>query len=441
MSAGLARESVHPAAQRRGRYLVSAEDVLPGHPDRLCDAMAEAVVQLALSVDPLAFVGVEVALHRRRMFVTGRVMAGGPAGGTSALRLDEADLVALADQVLVGAGYVGRWARSVDVDSDLIVAPLDEEDRAVRGYSADQTISVGYADPHSPGMVPVEAYAARRVRQALADARAAAPDRLGPDGKVLVTVDLGPADLGTADLGTADLGTAPARPRLTALNVAIQHAEGVGYEELVRLVTPSLQAALEDLTAWLDVPERQGPLGRQDRQGWQGWQDDVGWLGPDVLRVNGVGDFSRGGPDGDNGLSGKKLVVDHYGPRVPIGGGAVWGKDPHKADRAGYALARAVAVALAEQAGQAVTVHLGWVPGLREPDRVSAQLADGTRLSEAAVVGLLGRPLPGIAAAARLGCSSPHVGVLGESASGGANPHPHTASLPTPERAGPYSAR
>ena len=95
---------------------------------------------------------------------------------------------------------------------------------------------------------------------------------------------------------------------------------------------------------------------------------------PDRVRLNGVGDFSCGGPLADNGLSGKKLVVDHYGPGVPIGGGALCGKDPHKVDRAGALAARQLAVRLvAGGHARSVTVWLGWLPGRETPDVVAAR--------------------------------------------------------------------
>ena len=143
------------------------------------------------------------------------------------------------------------------------------------------------------------------------------------------------------------------------INIAVQHAPDIGFEDLHRLVWPSVAAALDELSCSVDVPAR---------------------LDGDTLRLNGIGDFSCGGPNGDNGLSGKKLVVDHYGPQVPIGGGALCGKDPHKPDRVGPLRARQLAVRLAAATGQAATVHLGWLPGLEAPDRLHARLADGTAL-------------------------------------------------------------
>jgi S-adenosylmethionine synthetase len=94
--------------------------------------------------------------------------------------------------------------------------------------------------------------------------------------------------------------------------------------------------------------------------------------------LNGMGDFIVGGPEGDNGLSGKKLAVDFYGPEIPIGGGAICGKDPHKVDVAGAFRARELALRLLkERGGNAITVRLGWTPGdaapaFREAERVDS---------------------------------------------------------------------
>jgi hypothetical protein len=104
-----------------------------------------------------------------------------------------------------------------------------------------------------------------------------------------------------------------------------------------------------------------------------------------VLYLNGAGDFSCGGTFGDNGLSGKKLVVDGYGPSVPIGGGALCGKDPHKVDRLGALAARQLAVRLVRDAGAgSARVMLGWLPGAQGPDTVYA-VVDGDHWPEARI--------------------------------------------------------
>jgi len=332
----------------------AAEDVLPGHPDRVCDAVAEGVVTHALAHDPEALVGVEVALHRTALFITGRVAASDAAGDPIAL--GEGELDAIVAAAFADAGYTGGWTHPVRVVSDLDVGGLDDDERGIRCLSDDQGIAVGHADPHGPQLLPIEAWSARRLRVALAAMRAEHPGELGPDGKVLIGLRGGGA-----------------RPALGTINVAIQHVAGVGYPELLAWLAPHLEAAIDELAPWVAAP-------------------GSGMLDADVLRVNGIGDFTCGGPMGDNGLSGKKLVVDHYGPQVPIGGGAICGKDVHKPDRIGALRSRQLAVRLARESGLAATVHTGFLPGLEAPDRLSARLADGRWLDAEGIARLVSVP-------------------------------------------------
>jgi hypothetical protein len=98
----------------------------------------------------------------------------------------------------------------------------------------------------------------------------------------------------------------------------------------------------------------------------------------DKLILNGGGEFAIGGPKGDNGLSGKKLVVDHYGPSVPIGGGALAGKDPHKVDKCGALRARQLAKKLVRRGVDEARVILGWAPGGDTPFLIEASTTQGS---------------------------------------------------------------
>ncbi len=98
---------------------------------------------------------------------------------------------------------------------------------------------------------------------------------------------------------------------------------------------------------------------------------------PDKLILNGAGEFAIGGPEGDNGLSGKKLVIDHYGPGVPIGGGALAGKDPHKVDKCGALRARQLAKKLVRRGVDEARVILGWAPGGDAPFLIEASTTQG----------------------------------------------------------------
>jgi S-adenosylmethionine synthetase len=325
-----------------------AEDILPGHPDRVADAIAEGIVDHAVGLDPDALVGVEVALFRDTVVITGRIAAGrDPKPG-------ELFKESIVYDAVAAAGYHGRWSilpvgaepredgtSQLRILHDLELGPLSDAERGIRRFSDDQNIVVGHAWGYGQnGWLPPAVFVARRLREALIELREKHSDRLGPDGKVLVRLDESGESFGW-----------------DVCNVAIQHAEGVGYDELHALVVPALAAAADGMEKLLQC------IGRN--------------FDPARVRVNGGGDFSCGGTHGDNGLSGKKLVVDGYGPGVPIGGGALCGKDPHKVDRAGALRARQLARRLVNGLhGEEATVRLGFLPGLESPAFLDA-LVDG----------------------------------------------------------------
>lgn len=336
------------------RYVV-AEEILAGHPDRLADAVAESIVDEVSASDPASVVGVEVMIHRRSVRVSGYL-----ATAIDAPILVETDSVVrgLADRALVAAGYTGPDRLTLELSMDLVTETLREEQRDANGVSEDQSIVVGHATPDDRcGNLPVEVVATRAARRALARTVAERPEMFGPDGKVMVGIRRG-SDRDGPDEGELDL-----------LSVSIQHRRGVTLESIQRAVRPALWEALAE------VPGLRVPRSAES-----------------VLVVNGAGEFVNGGPLEDGGLSGKKLAVDHYGPGVPLGGGALCGKDLHKADRVGMLRARQVAVRLARASGEAATVWLGWIPGEAEPRVVNARLAGGREIDASGIADLIDLP-------------------------------------------------
>lgn len=320
--------------------LYPAEFVFPGHPDKLCDAIADALVGEAIHREPRALVGVEVAVHRNRVFVTGRIGCNEAEG---------IDVESIVRDVYRSAGYGDGWypsAEEVVVQSELCLGPLEEGEAEFRELSDDQAICIGYAnDLPQTNYLPVEHWLARKLARRLHRLRVENPElALGPDGKVLVIL------CESGRTWSLDGFSCSLQQQVVADDVALHRAVRLAVEaELADLATklPGLLPAL-----------------------------------PDQLTVNGAGAFEVGGPEGDNGLSGKKLVMDAYGARVPIGGGAWSGKDFFKADRAGGLHARRLAKLVVELGlASEATVTLGWFPGDREarvldiatPDRVTAQ--------------------------------------------------------------------
>jgi S-adenosylmethionine synthetase len=278
--------------------LYCAEIVFPGHPDKLCDALADALVEEAARREKRALCGIEVAVHRASVFVTGRIAC----AGAETIPVEE-----IAKEVYRTAGY-GEWRPSpseIAVHQDLCLGPLNDGEAGFRVFSDDQSIVTGYAvDSPGTNCLPPEHWLAWRLARRLERLRAECPALgLGPDGKVALVYD-------------------SEGSRLVSFSASLQQKIGRSEIELHREVRQTMSRELRDAAA--AVP---------------GLHPDL----PDDFRVNGAGNFDVGGPEGDNGLSGKKLVVDAYGPRVPIGGGALSGKDFFKADRAGAVHARRLA--------------------------------------------------------------------------------------------------
>jgi len=316
--------------------MYAAEYVFPGHPDKLCDAIADALVQAAGHLEKRALVGVEVAVHRSRVLLTGRIGCNDASG---------IDTDALVRQVYCSAGYGSEWGprpEDLKIGAELCLGPLEEGESAFRELADDQSICTGYAvDIPQTNFLPVEHWLANRLGQKLQDLRRVQPDlRLGPDGKVCCVVC-----------------ERDGRFFLAQFSCSLQQKARADDIALHRAVRVTLEQALVELA--VELPSLDATV-------------------PATIHVNGAGAFDRGGPEGDNGLSGKKLVVDAYGPRVAIGGGALSGKDFFKADRAGALHARrlAKAVVMTGAASDAL-VHLVWVPGEPAARILSIKSGDG----------------------------------------------------------------
>ena len=300
----------------------TAEYVFPGHPDKLCDAIADSLVQEVGRREQRGLCGVEVAVHRDHVYVTGQVAAEG-AG--------EIDVEGIVRGVYSSAGYDETWAPSRDdlvVETNLCHRPLETGEEDFRGMADDQTISTGYAvDLPGTNYLPPEHWLAWTLARRLVLLRLDFPELdLGPDGKLIVI------------LGEDNDGL-----WLDRLSLSVQQSIRGDDILLQRVVVDEVEKELELCAE--RIP---------------GFQTRF----PRMVNVNGAGNFAIGGPEGDNGLSGKKLVVDAYGPRVPIGGGAWSGKDFSKADRAGAVIARRIAraVVLSGTAAEGV-VTLAFFPG------------------------------------------------------------------------------
>jgi S-adenosylmethionine synthetase len=317
-----------------------AEYVSPGHPDRLADAIAEGIVTAALQQKRDALVGVEVAVHRGCVFVDGRIAAG-PG---------RVDVERIVREVYTCAGYGGLWIPDpgqLKITTDLCEEELPAQESDIRPFSDDQNIVIGYAcGDRRTNYLPLAHWVAgelgRRLFAILRGDRVLAAT-FGPDFKILASLEIAPRS---------------GQSTWRNLVLSVLHRPGLSSEEQYRLLLPILGKILANLEAG-------------------GLAGISSTFASEKVILNGAGEFATGGPEGDNGLSGKKLVIDHYGPSVPIGGGAISGKDPHKVDKCGALRARQLAKRLVRAGVDEARVTLGWAPGGDRPFLVEAATVRG----------------------------------------------------------------
>ena len=307
----------------------TAESVTEGHPDKLCDLIADSVLDECLSHDALSRVACEVLATRGQIIVAGEITS-----------LFEPRIPAIARSVLQKAGYdPARYAIQclVHKQSPDITAGVDcslerrrnpsEDQPALQLGAGDQGVMVGYACSEPPQRMPLPVMLAHRLTRALAAARKTGMIRgLRPDGKAQVTVEYG-------EDGTP--------LRLDAVVLSAQHSPNKPVDELCweltdKVLAPALQALPPD----------------EDTK----------------ILLNPSGRFVLGGPEADTGLTGRKLMVDSYGVFAPHGGGAFSGKDPTKVDRSGAYMARYIAKNLvAAGLCEKCQVTLAYAIGKAEP--------------------------------------------------------------------------
>lgn len=283
----------------------TAESVSPGHPDKLCDQISDAILDAYLSEDPDARVAVEVCGGHGQIFIVGEV--------TSRVAFFDATLAKIAQD---RAGSDHKVTVNIVRQSPEIAQGVDI------GGAGDQGIMIGYACDETPELLPLEVVLARRLNQHI---YAQHPF----DGKTQITL-LRPNSY--QDIPNS-------KPTLVSSIVA--SFQNVAQDELQRLVQEFISQYQLQPTPGHSTIE---------------------------LHLNPAGDWHQGGFEADTGLTGRKLIVDNYGPRIPIGGGAFSGKDPSKVDRSAAYMARRVAVDyLRARQAHEVFVRLAYAIGHADP--------------------------------------------------------------------------
>ena len=309
---------------RLGSYLFTSESVSEGHPDKVCDRVSDSIVDLYLSHDPQSRIAVETLATTNRIVLAGEVR--GPAEVTPEV-IEEVARQAVRD---IGYEQDGFHWQNMEVQNYIheqsvdIAQGVDAAGNKDEG-AGDQGIMFGYACKETEGFMPAPIYLSHNILRSLADVRHSGEEPgLGPDAKSQVTLEY-----------------VDGQPvRATSIVVSTQHAEGVSPEEIREIVRRHVIK---------EIPE--------------------GWMCPEEeFYVNPTGRFVIGGPDGDAGVTGRKIIVDTYGGAAPHGGGAFSGKDPTKVDRsaayaARYLAKNVVGAGLAERC----TIQVSYAIGVSKP--------------------------------------------------------------------------
>ncbi len=309
----------------RKEYLFTSESVSEGHPDKICDRISDAIVDAYLTLDPYARCAVET------MATTNKVILSGEVRGPASINANVMEQTAR--RVIKEIGYEQdgfHWEKAsidcyVHEQSADIAQGVDEAEGKDEG-AGDQGIMFGYATNETPELMPAPILYAHRILRLIAEARHEGTEtHLGPDAKSQLTVRY--KDGKPVEVTSLVLSTQHYDPSLTSADVRA-------------IVTPYIEAAL---------PE--------------GWLTDK-----TVWHVNPTGKFVIGGPDGDAGLTGRKIIVDTYGGAAPHGGGAFSGKDPTKVDRSAAYAARYLAKnVVAAGYAERCSIQLAYAIGVSEP--------------------------------------------------------------------------
>lgn len=313
----------------RNTYTFTSESVSEGHPDKVCDRISDAVLDAMITVEPEARVAAETFATTNRVIIGGEIGLSDPTKLASMM----GDIDRITRDCIKDIGYEQdkfHW-NTVDVTNLLheqsahIAQGVDASGNKDEG-AGDQGIMFGYAVTETPELMPAPVHYAHAILRRLAEVRKNGTEpTLGPDAK---------SQLSVRYENSVPVG-------VSSIVLSTQHLdENMTSADVRAVVEPYIREVLPD--GWIDL--------------------DTAW------HVNPTGKFVIGGPDGDAGLTGRKIIVDTYGGAAPHGGGAFSGKDPTKVDRSAAYVARYLAKNVVA-AGMATrcTVQLSYAIGVAKP--------------------------------------------------------------------------
>jgi len=324
-----------------GKHFFTSESVTEGHPDKIADQISDAILDAVLRDDPMGRVACETLVTTGLAFIAGEIST-----------KTYVDLPSIARQTIKEIGYT-RAKFGFDYETCAVISSIDPQSSDIAqgvdtGGAGDQGMMFGFAVRETKEYMPLPLTLAHALVKRLSEARRKGElDFLRPDGKSQVTVEYE--------------GRRPVR--VEAVVVSTQHAEAIKHHDLK-------EAIIEEIIRPV-IP--QDLLTRETK-----------------FHVNPTGRFVIGGPQGDSGLTGRKIIVDTYGGSAPHGGGSFSGKDPTKVDRSAAYMARYIAKnVVAAGLADRVLLQLAYAIGVADPVSVHVETYGTGKLAEEKIVELI----------------------------------------------------
>jgi S-adenosylmethionine synthetase len=325
----------------KGRFLFTSESVTEGHPDKVADQISDSILDAVVALDPQSRVAIETLVTTGLAFVAGEMTTGAVV-----------DIPAVVRETIRDVGYT-RAKYGFDCDTCSVVTSISKQSPDIAmgvdtGGAGDQGMMFGFACKETPELMPMPIEMAHRLVRRLSEMRRSGRlPFLRPDGKSQVSVEY-----------------EDGRPvRIDTVVVSTQHDPSISTEDLRRQVEEHVIRAV--------IPEEL--RGRNTR-----------------VHINPTGRFVIGGPQGDTGLTGRKIIVDTYGGYAHHGGGAFSGKDPTKVDRSAAYMARYIAKnVVAAGIAERVEVQLAYAIGVADPVSVMANTGGTGVIGDDAIVRLI----------------------------------------------------
>ena len=329
-----------------GRHVFTSESVTEGHPDKIADQISDAVLDAVLTEDSAGRVACETLVTTGLAFIAGEITTN-----------TYVDIPAIVRETIREIGYT-RAKFGFDYETCAVISSIDPQSPDIAqgvnpGGAGDQGLMFGYATNETPELMPMPLVMAHQLTRRLSDARRSGEvEWLRPDGKSQVSIEY--------------KGTSP--QRIEAVVVSCQHSDSIATEDL--------RSEVRERIIGVTLPENL-------------LDDDT------KIHINPTGRFVIGGPQGDCGLTGRKIIVDTYGGVGSHGGGAFSGKDPSKVDRSASYMARHVAknIVASGLAGRA-EVQLAYAIGVVDPVSVMVDTFDSGEVPDDRITAAVRKVFP-----------------------------------------------